>query len=155
MSTGKFIFKIIVSIIVFAWCSNVSSNFPYSTVIDSIVCLEKPEQTYSIYIPLERPDRTPLIVFLEPGGRGKLPVELYSGLAEQYGIMLACSYNGRNGPPELYKNGLDAMIPDLIRRFSPDTSRMILCGFSGGARYAAIYGHTILESGVIACGAGM
>ena len=47
------------------------------------------------------------------------------------------------------------MIADLFRRFDPDSGKMLLCGFSGGARYSPIYSHKKLNVGVIACGAGM
>ncbi len=131
-----------------------SGDVPRGIVVDTLACLEHPEQTYSLYLPVSAGDSHPLLVFLEPGARGKLPVGLYKGLAEHYGFILACSNNGRNGPIHLYRDALDATIPDVIRRFNPDTSRLVVCGFSGGGRYAPVYSRERLGAAVIACGAG-
>jgi hypothetical protein len=129
-------------------------GIPHGKIVDSVECINHPGQRYCLYISPGGEAPRPIIVFLEPGARGRLPVELYRGLADRYGFILACSNNGRNGPVHLYQDALDAMIPDLVRRFNPDTSRMILSGFSGGARHATVFSSTRPGTGVIACAAG-
>jgi hypothetical protein len=161
MPPNKLIFTIISAIYLTGWIyagdgsGTAEGKFPRGTLIDTVACLDNPEQTYSLYLPESSEADPPILVFLEPGARGKLPVGKYMGLAERYGFILACSNNGRNGPAELYRDALDAMIPDLVNRFNPDTTRLVLSGFSGGARYASIYSSIRMKAGVIVCGAGI
>jgi tetratricopeptide (TPR) repeat protein len=123
--------------------------------IDTITCLEHPEQSYCLFRSSPDKNKAPLVVLLDPGGRGSLPLRMYQDLAKKYGYMLACSNNGRNGPPEIFHQALDAMIPDLITRFDPDTGKMVYCGFSGGGREAFLYSQLRHTAGVIACGSGI
>ncbi len=116
MLADKLIFTLAALLVHAGWISG-AGEYPRGRLIDTIACLEHPEQTYSLYLPVNCEAPAPLLVFLEPGARGKLPVELYRGLAEHYGFILACSNNGRNGPTHLYRDALDAMIPDVIKRF--------------------------------------
>jgi hypothetical protein len=155
MIRNKLITTIICLILLAGYTAAVAEEFPRSTLIDTVACLEDARQTYSLYLPVKTEKTPALLVFLEPGARGKLPVGLYKDLAERYNLILASSNNGRNGPDELYRDALDAMIPDLRKRFKTDTARFILSGFSGGARYATVYSMMRMKTGVIACGAGI
>jgi len=127
-------------------------------VIPVISCLKDPAKSYSLYLPSNySPEKKfPLILAFDPQGSGNLPVEKYHALAEKYGYILMGSNNSKNGLP---MNETEAIISSLFEeistRYSVDTSRIYLMGFSGGARIAslvALYAGGI--RGVIGCGAG-
>ena len=127
-------------------------------VIPDISCLKDPSKSYSLYLPSDysAEKKYPLILAFDPQGSGNLPVEKYHALAEKYGYILMGSNNSKNGQP---MNETEAIISSLFEefstRYSVDSSRIYLMGFSGGSRIAslvALYGGGI--RGVIGCGAG-
>jgi predicted esterase len=94
------------------------------------------------------------VLFLDAGGRGSLPVKKYQQLAETYGLILAGSFNARNGPFERSGKAAYAVLKDITSRYSVDPSAVILAGFSGGARVATQIGlEDPIIAGVVACGA--
>jgi hypothetical protein len=127
-------------------------------VIPDISCLKDPSIRYSLYLlsNYSAEKKYPLILAFDPQGNGNLPVEKYHELAEKYGYILMGSNNSKNGLP---MNETEAIVSSLFEeigtRYSVDTSRIHLMGFSGGARIAslvALYAGGI--RGVIGCGAG-
>ena len=119
--------------------------------------MEDSAQSYSLYLPDHYHDSIlwPVIYIFEPAARADLPVTKYAPLARQYGYILACSWNSRNGSWDIIINAANAMIPDTWQRFSVDTQRVFTMGFSGGARAACTMAMaTGRIDGVIGCGAG-
>jgi dienelactone hydrolase len=132
----------------------VSGQIP-GEVSDTVVCRAMPDQTYSLYIPstYQRENKTGLILFFEPAGRGKLPLSLYKELAEKYSLLLACSNNSRNGSFESSQKAGKAVLADLLQRFTIDTTFIIASGFSGGGRMASFLAMSDTRiRGAIACG---
>ena len=127
-------------------------------VIPDISCLKDPTTRYSLYLPsgYTKDKKYPLILSFDPHASGKLPVEKYHALAEQYGYILMGSNNSKNGQPLTETQSMiNSMFEEINTRYSVDTSRIYLMGFSGGARIAsliALYAGGI--RGVIGCGAG-
>jgi hypothetical protein len=129
------------------------------TIIDRIVCANDPEQSYALYLP---PDYTadkkwPILFTFEPGARARIPMELFKPAAENYGYIVVCSNNSKNGPTAPIDRAIWAMWRDTHSRFSIDTTRIYAAGFSGGARVASrlhiLTGNSC--AGIIACGAGV
>ncbi|MCK7461898.1 MAG: hypothetical protein MZU84_07500 [Sphingobacterium sp.] len=58
--------------------------------ITKITCFNDPEITYHIYLPSGTKDGKshPLIIFLDPHARGKLPLTKYRHLADSFGYVL-------------------------------------------------------------------
>lgn len=126
-------------------------------LVERIVCRQNPDQSYAVYLPSSyTADKTwPVILALDPGARGKFPVEAFREAAEEYGYILVGSNNSRNGPMAVGGTALHAMWEDAFDRFSLDTERIYLTGFSGGARMAGRF--ALLSKrvrGVILYGAG-
>jgi hypothetical protein len=127
-------------------------------VIPDIACLKDPSKSYSLYLPsnYSTGKKYPLILAFDPHGGGNLPVEEYKSLAELYGYILIGSNNSKNGQSmNETEEIINSMFPEIKTRYSVDTSRIYLMGFSGGSRIAsliALYGGGI--RGVIGCGAG-
>src|SRR5512138_2607920 len=126
-------------------------------IIQSVVCADNPEQSYALYLPSTySPDNSwPILIALDPGARGKTPVERFKDAAERYGWIVVGSNNSRNGPIEPTVKAINAIWRDLHQRFSIDDRRVYFTGFSGGARAAvAIALRCNCAAGVIGAGAG-
>lgn len=117
------------------------------------------DASYAYYLPPQySPDRPiATIIFFDSHARGKDPVTLYQGLADQYGILLLGSNVSKNGQgsqqgPLLY----DQLIADAKTKFAIDPQRIVTAGFSGGARVAATVAQTRQGiAAVIGCAAGL
>ncbi len=126
-------------------------------LVERIICRQDAEQSYALYLPsnYQAGKTWPVILALDPGARGEFPVEAFREAAEKYGYILIGSNNSRNGPMAVGGAALHAMWEDAFERFSLDTERIYLTGFSGGARMAGRF--ALLSKrvrGVILCGAG-
>src|SRR5262249_44749886 len=123
---------------------------------DTIRCRKSPDQTYALYLPKFYSDENRgdfgLILFFDPGARGKIPVSMYKDLADKYRVILACSNNSRNGPIEASLTAGNAVLDDVLSRFTVNRRFVIVSGFSGGGRTAIDMGARN-SFGVITCGA--
>jgi hypothetical protein len=136
-----------------------------------ICCREDSARTYSLYIPkgsvdkgmsgqgdkeTEAVSKFPLAIAFDPQGNGSLPVEKYKELAEKYGFIIAGSNNSKNGlPPEEIDQIVFGLMKEFTGFYPVDTARILLMGFSGGARIASLTAfYKIHVNGVIGCGAG-
>lgn len=128
-------------------------------IIDKVVCARDPAQSYALYIPpdYDPAKRWPILYAFDPGGRGLEPLTRFKDAAEARGILVACSYNSRNGPWEPIVAAAAALWDDTHARLTIDDERVFAAGFSGGARAASILPKMIGRpiAGVIACGAGV
>jgi predicted esterase len=131
---------------------------PVGQIIDRVICMGDPAETYSLYLPsgYVPTRRWPVIYAFDPLARGRTPVKLYKDVAEKYGYILAASNTSRNFLADLSKP-VNAIWQDTHRRLALDPRRTYTAGFSGGARVA---GKVALEcpecriAAVIAQGAG-
>ncbi len=98
----------------------------------------------------------PLIVFFDSHARGKDPLKMYAALAEAQPFILVGSNVSRNGQrPEQSLQIYDELMRDVKTKFAIDPPRIAACGFSGGARVAAMLAQNRPEvKNVIACSAG-
>ena len=136
-----------------------ADTFPVGEVVDSVVSVSDPTQSYALYLPSEYdPGRTwPVMYLMDPRGRALIPMELFRDAAERHGWILISSYDTRSdGPVEPNEVALDAMLGDTQQLLSANLNRLYLCGFSGTARASwpfavNLAGHV---AGVIGVGAG-
>ena len=133
-----------------------SQELPRGRVIERVVCGGNEKQSYALYLPVAYSgERTwPILYCLDPGARGRTPVERFSAAAERHGFIVAGSNNSRNGSNEVVKEAIEWLIQDTHERFSIDDSHIYTAGFSGGARVALAWAGNGRVAGVIACGAG-
>lgn len=132
-------------------------NFPKGVIIEKVINLSDPSQSYSLYLPSTYITSKvyPVIYIFDAHGTGNFPVSMYKDLAEKYGYILIGSNNSKNGISwEESKVIANNLFSDSHQRLSVNTDRIYLLGFSGGARVAnALCLTNGGISGVICCGA--
>ncbi len=132
-------------------------HFSNGRIVDKVICREDAGQSYALYLPsgYSPAKEWPILYCLDPGARGRIPVELFAEGAEECGYIVVGSNNSRNGPFEICKTAVEAIWKDTHTRFSISTKRVFGAGMSGGARSMctlAQMGNFV--SGVVACAAG-
>jgi hypothetical protein len=125
-------------------------------VIPRVVCRGNDRQSYALYIPSAyTPTRAwPILYCLDPGARGRLPVERFAEAAEKAGFLVAGSNNSRNGPMEPVREAIQWLLTDTHERLAIDDKRLYAAGHSGGARVALAWAQNGRMAGVAANGAG-
>src|SRR5882724_626234 len=81
-------------------------------VIDRVPVPGHAGQTYALYLPSTyTPDRAwPILYCLDPGARGKTPVDRFAAAAEKAGVIVAGSNNSRNGPLPPAQEAINLMV---------------------------------------------
>ena len=135
-----------------------SEEIAKGRLVEKVVCLNAPTQSYALYLPANYStgQKWPVLYAFDPGARGRIPVERFKEAAEKLGWIIAGSNNSRNGEFQPSIDAWNAIVQDTHERFAIDDNRVYLTGFSGGARlafYFAIRCHGCI-AGVIASGAG-
>jgi hypothetical protein len=128
-------------------------------IIDKIICQDKPEQSYALYLP---PDYTPekrwpILYAFDPGAIGRIPLDHFKEAAQKYGFIVVGSNNSKNGPWLPVMEASMAVWADTNKRFSIDKKRVYATGFSGGSRAAAVFSKFVNHPvvGIIGIGAGL
>src|ERR1700682_5077427 len=125
-------------------------------IIDSVACQKNHQQTYALYLPstYSSAHSWPILYCLDPGARGRVPVERFAEAAEKFGFIVTGSNNSRNGPLGPVQEAIQALVEDTTGRFSIDPKRAFAAGLSGGARVALAWAENGQIAGVVACSAG-
>ncbi|QBA65510.1 TPR end-of-group domain-containing protein [Muriicola soli] len=124
---------------------------------DSIPVQGAADETFATYLPssYQVSQKAPIIFIFDPAGRGKTGLLPFIEAAEEYGYILICSNNTKNGPYGPNLEITDRLFKSVFAKFTVDSNRIYTAGFSGGSRLAgtiAVLSGAI--QGVIACGAG-
>ena len=117
----------------------------------------KNNSSYSVYFPatFSEKEKYPALIFLDPHGHGKFPLEKYKSLADRFHFILIGSNDSKNGmnieqclkfAGDLF-NEASTALPGYKEQVS-------IAGFSGGAKVALVAANTIsgFNSGIY-CGA--
>ncbi|HWB63416.1 MAG TPA: hypothetical protein VG603_07900, partial [Chitinophagales bacterium] len=121
----------------------VKDNFKTQAVIPHVGLLLDTSQSFALYLPKKYNDTAhlPVIIFFDPHGDGTVPLTLYSGLAEKYGYILIGSNSSKNlvsfDDTKVFATNL---INEAMNRLHANSSKISLCGFSGGAKVALLSG---------------
>ena len=114
-------------------------------------------ETFAVYLPKGYTDsaKLPVIIFFDPHGDGSLPLGLYKDLADQYHYILVGSNTSKNGIPLEQTQAIAYnLFTEVKSRLSVNTTKIALCGFSGGAKVALLSGASNPEvSNIIYAGA--
>jgi hypothetical protein len=114
--------------------------------------------SFALYLPKLYRSNTnwPTVFFFDPSGNGSLPLSKYKSLADSLGYILIGSNVSKNGQD--VEEALviwNALKNICFNNLSIDRNRLILAGFSGGARVCcAIASKEGIISGIIANSAG-
>ncbi|HLP20425.1 MAG TPA: hypothetical protein VK174_08995 [Chitinophagales bacterium] len=128
-------------------------------VIPSVISMMDSTQSFALYRPKAFTEEMvlPVIIFFDPHGDGTVPLNLYMGLAEDFGLILIGSNNSKNGMDlQQAKAIADNLVNEAVSRFNVNKKKITLCGFSGGAKVAlATAAANPAVSTVIYCGAAL
>lgn len=126
-------------------------------VVTTLSCKLDVTNTYEVYLPTSLSDTAvyPVVVFFSPQGEGKVPLEKYKMIAEEWEFILIGSNYTKNGmDANLAMTGANNLVNDVLSRFNVDPARLYLSGFSGGARIAGGVALQRMDvTGVICCSA--
>ena len=112
---------------------------PVGQLVEGLRCESDPSQTYTLYLPSAwSPARPwPALLILDPRGRSVVAAHLFREAAEARGFILLSSNDTRSdGPGEPNVKALQALWPELHRRYAIDPRRIYATGFSGGGMLA-------------------
>ncbi len=144
----------IASVAFFASCSNGPKSESFIANIETHSCAADTSIHYSLYTPKSDGQKLPAIIFFDPHTHGQIPVAEYAQLASEYNYLLIGSNDLHNGQSATNTSKIvSGLINEAISQCNADENRIYLCGFSGGAKIAMMYGLSLPEiNGVIACG---
>lgn len=114
-------------------------------VIDRVPIEADRTQSYSLYLPSKFDTKTklPILYVFDPEARGSVAVKVFADAAEKYGYIVAASNDSRNGLGGDELMGIfNNISDDTHRRFPIDENRIVMAGFSGGARVASIFAYS-------------
>ena len=134
-----------------------AQNFPKGKIVDSVLVEGGNKETYALYIPNSFSDENaaPIIFVFEPAARGKVGIEPFIDVAEEYAHIIVCSNNSKNGSYEKNFKIAENLFASVFSNYNINTDQMYLAGFSGGSRLAAAIACLSDNfKGVIGCGAG-
>jgi dienelactone hydrolase len=140
--------------------------FPAGELVEGVATLTDPGETYTLYLPSgyrgepaageagePPPRRWPALLVFDPRGRSRQAAELFVAGAERFGwIVLSADGTRSDGPWEPNVRAVNALLPELDRRFAVDPRRVYAAGFSGGAHVAWLLGLGGGLAGVIGSG---
>lgn len=132
-----------------------ATSVPVGELVEGRQCLSDPSQTYTLYLPPGFPGerRWPALIVMDPRGRSVMAAELFQRAAEEFGWVLLSSDNTlSDGPMEPNVRAINALLPEVQRRYSVDPERIYLAGFSGTAMFAWQVADQVPIAGVIAAG---
>ena len=132
-------------------------NFKAGEVIPLVTLHMDAGESFALYLPKGYTDssKLPAIIFFDPHGDGTVPLNLYHELADQYHYILIGSNTSKNGVPLDQTRAIAYnLFTESKNRLSINSSKITLCGFSGGAKVALLSGETNAEvSNIIYAGA--
>jgi predicted esterase len=113
------------------------------TLSEKVAARNDPTQTYTLFLPsaYDGKRELPVLVILDPRGRGTTVAKTFRDGAERYGWILLSSndtrsdFTGENPNPR----AMNALLPDALDRYASDDRRIYLAGFSGTAMLAWSY----------------
>ncbi|MEO0557642.1 MAG: hypothetical protein AAF170_05590 [Bacteroidota bacterium] len=130
--------------------------------MERLTAASDPTQHYALYLPSSyTPEAPPPVMFLmDPRGQAMTPLRLFQAEAEKRGYILISSHETLSDDLAAFginERALTAMIQDVQLRFTVDTDRFYLVGFSGTAHFAwavapSLDGHL---AGIVGVGDGL
>lgn len=95
----------------------------------------------------------PVIIIIDPHGDGLSGVQKFREALEDLPVLIAASNKIRNNDAD-FDVSLENVYKDLLSKYPVDPARILMAGFSGGARMALYYGLNNPVLGIIMFGAG-
>jgi predicted esterase len=118
-------------------------------------CRIEPDHQYDISLPDPTSGKQvlPLVIIIDPHGDGLTAIQKFRGALKGLPVVMAGSEKLRNNY-EGFEASLKNLHQDIINKYPVDPQKVIVAGFSGGARMALYYGLKYPVNGIIMFGAG-
>jgi hypothetical protein len=118
-------------------------------------CRMEPDHQYYITLPdhLHSEQKIPLVIVIDPHGEGFSAMQKFKDALNDLPIVIAGSKKLRNNYAG-FEVSLENLNNDLLAKYPVDPQKVIVAGFSGGARMAMYYGMKNPVHGIIMFGAG-
>ena len=118
-------------------------------------CILEPDHQYYVSLPdqLDPREKIPLLIIIDPHGDGLTALQKFTAALEDLPVVIAASNKLRNNAAG-FEVSLENLKNDLITKYPVDPQKIIVAGFSGGARMALYYGIKNPVYGIIMFGAG-
>lgn len=118
-------------------------------------CQLEPDHRYYISLPKHIHSRQTLslVIVIDPHGDGLTAMQKFRGALRGFPVIIAGSEKLRNND-DGFEASLKNLHLDLLKKYPADPERVIVAGFSGGARMALYYGLKNPVKGMIMFGAG-
>lgn len=110
-------------------------------VTERVTCAAAKDESYALFVPAgyDAAKRWPIVYALDARGRALAGLEPFRAAAEEYGFIIASSYNSASdGTNEPNVAALSAMWRDTHASLSIDDRRIYVAGFSGTVRAAVV-----------------
>jgi pimeloyl-ACP methyl ester carboxylesterase len=138
-------------------CRNNSSEIPDISYTDPVPDSCNEDSSHKFYISkpvhINAGQKIPLILAIDPHGDGLLAVKKFAGALQSIPAVIAGSQRLKNNY-EGFEASISQLLDEVQREYPVDPAKVILAGFSGGARMAYYYGINHKVSGIIMYGAG-
>jgi len=111
---------LLLSFLFLAAAGSTQEKLEAGQITEHVTCIRNSEQSYAAFLPSTYSEARswPVVFAFDPGGRGKIPVELMKDAAERYGYIVLGSNNSRNGAWKIESEAADAMLQDAQQRFN-------------------------------------
>jgi predicted esterase len=118
-------------------------------------CLFEPDHHYFVTLPdhLDSKQMIPLVMVIDPHGDGLTALQKFRDALKDLPFVIAGSGKIRNNDED-FDVSLENLYQDVLEKYPADPQRVIVAGFSGGARMALYYGLHHPVHGIIMFGAG-
>jgi len=155
--SGKYTTIIILICVLIAGCKKSQTSVLPLRYIEPVSdsCRHEPDHHYLVSFPDNIPpqQRLPLILAIDPHGDGRLAAEKFSEALVDIPIVIAGSDKIRNNY-QGFESSIAHLVDDVPAKYPADPDKVIIAGFSGGARMAYYYGRNHKVLGTIMFGAG-
>lgn len=134
-----------------------NDTFATNRIIPSVSLLNSPDEGYALFLPDNYSDtsKLPVIIFFDPHAGGTVPLNLYSGLANEFGVILMGSNSSKNDLDFSTTTAIaNHLVAEAKTRFRVNAGDITLAGFSGGAKVALVAAAANADvKNVVYCGA--
>ncbi|MFM2225079.1 MAG: hypothetical protein RJA07_1281 [Bacteroidota bacterium] len=132
-------------------------RLPTGKVIAAVAIHNNTAHSYAIYLPKKAAanNRYNVLIFFDPHANAQPTIAQYRQLAERYSCILIASSNSQNGMDMNDTKAIaEELVDEAIDFYGADEDKIILCGFSGGAKVAINAAMELSNiSRVVYCGA--
>lgn len=152
-----YIIVVFLSFIGMTACRNNGSDIPGVSYTDPVPDSCSNDHSHKFYISkpvnISAGQKIPLILAIDPHGDGLLAVKKFTGSLQNIPAVIAGSQRLRNNY-EGFEASISQLLDEVQRNFPVDPAKVIIAGFSGGARISYYYGMNHNVNGIIMYGAG-